>query len=78
MADFTYDVVRHLGCWRVLHIGRHSRGHRDQEAAIRAAVKLARGKLAAGRGAEVRLNRTDGDVLIVPLEEGAEPAPPAA
>ena len=82
MADFVYDVVRHRGCWRVLHIGRHSRAHPDQEAAIRAAIKLAKAKLAAGRDAEVRLNRTDGDIVIVPLEEdaanSAPEAPPAA
>lgn len=79
MADFTYDVVRHRGCWRLLHIGRHSRSHRDQEAAIRAAIKLAKAKRAAGRDVEVRLIRTDGDIVMVPLEEGGElPSPVAA
>ncbi len=76
MADFTYDVVRHRGGWRVLHIGRHSRAHGDQEAAVRAAIKLAKEKRAAGRAAEVRLNRTDGQIVIVPLDEAPEiPAP---
>jgi hypothetical protein len=69
LAEFSFDVVRYRGKWRVLHLGRHSPSHPDQESAIRAARKLAKEKIAAGRDAEVRLNRTDGEIVIVPLEE---------
>lgn len=77
MAEYSYDVVRHRGTWRVLHLGRHSPSHADQEAAIRAALKSARKKVSAGRDAEVRLNRTDGEIVVVPLTD-ADAANPDA
>jgi hypothetical protein len=72
----TYDVVRHNGAWRVLHLGRYSTGFRDQQAAIAAAVEKAKGQVARGRTARVLLNRTDGQVWLADLETGAVSAPP--
>ena len=37
-----YNVVRHNGAWRVLHLGRYSTGFGDQQAAIAAAVERPR------------------------------------
>lgn len=72
----TYDVVRHNGAWRVLHLGRYSSGYNDQQAAIAAAVEKAKGQLARGRTARVRLNRTDGQVWLADLETGTVSPPP--
>ncbi|HKP23615.1 MAG TPA: hypothetical protein VJV39_07100 [Dongiaceae bacterium] len=72
----TYDVVRHNGAWRVLHLGRYSTGHNDQQAAIVAAIEKAKGQMARGRTAQVRLNRTDGQVWLADLETGTV-SPPA-
>jgi hypothetical protein len=72
----TYDVVRHNGAWRVLHLGRYSAGFRDQQAAIAAAVEKAKGQVARGRTARVLLNRTDGQVWLADLETGAVSPPP--
>ena len=72
----TYDVVRHNGAWRVLHLGRYSTGFHDQQAAIAAAVEKAKGQLARGRTARVLLNRTDGQVWLADLETGAVSPPP--
>jgi hypothetical protein len=72
----TYDVVRHNGAWRVLHLGRYSAGFRDQQAAVAAAVEKAKGQLARGRSARVLLNRTDGQVWLADLETGAVSPPP--
>ena len=72
----TYDVVRHNGAWRVLHLGRYSSGFGDQQAAIAAAVEKAKGQLARGRTARVLLNRTDGQVWLADLETGTVSPPP--
>jgi hypothetical protein len=72
----TYDVVRHNGAWRVLHLGRYSTGFLDQQAAIAAAIEKAKGQMARGRGARVRLNRTDGQVWLADIETGTV-SPPA-
>jgi len=72
----TYDVVRHNGAWRVLHLGRYSTGYNDQQAAVAAAIEKAKGQMARGRTAKVRLNRTDGQVWLADLETGAV-SPPA-
>jgi len=72
----TYDVVRHNGAWRVLHLGRYSSGFRDQQAAVAAAVEKAKGQLARGRAARVLLNRTDGQVWLADLETGTVSPPP--
>jgi hypothetical protein len=72
----TYDVVRHNGAWRVLHLGRYSAGFRDQQAAIAAAIEKAKGQLARGRSARVLLNRTDGQVWPADLETGTASPPP--
>lgn len=72
----TYDVVRHNGAWRVLHLGRYSAGFRDQQAAIAAAVEKAKGQLARGRAARVLLNRTDGQVWLADIETGTVSPPP--
>ncbi len=72
----TYDVVRHNGAWRVLHLGRYSTGYSDQQAAIAAAIEKAKGQLARGRTARVLLNRTDGQVWPADLETGTVSPPP--
>jgi hypothetical protein len=72
----TYDVVRHNGAWRVLHLGRHSSGFLDQQAAIAAAIEKAKAQLARGRTARVRLNRTDGQIWPADLETGTVSPPP--
>ena len=63
VASFMFEVVRHRGHWRVLHIGRHSPPHPSQEAAIGCAMKMALEKEAGGHAAAVRLRRTDGQVF---------------
>ena len=73
----TYDVVRHNGAWRVLHLGRYSTGFSDQQAAIAAAVEKAKGQVARGRTARVLLNRTDGQVWPADLETGTVSPPPS-
>ncbi len=72
----TYDVVRHNGAWRVLHLGRYSTGFLDQQAAVAAAIEKAKGQMARGRNARVRLNRTDGQVWLADLETGTASPPP--
>ena len=72
----TYEVVRHNGAWRVLHLGRYSTGFLDQQAAVAAAVEKAKAQMARGRSARVRLNRTDGQVWLADLETGTV-SPPA-
>ena len=71
-----YDVVRYNGAWRVLHLGRYSTGFLDQQAAIAVAVEKAKGQMARGRSARVRLNRTDGQVWLADLETGTVSPPP--
>lgn len=63
LPTMTYDVVRHRGHWKVLHVGRHSASHPNQKSAIDSAVKLATESGAAGRRVLVRLNRTDGRIF---------------
>ena len=63
LPTMTYDVVRHRGHWKVLHVGRHSASHLSQKSAIDSAVKLAMESKAAGRNVVVRLNRTDGRIF---------------
>ena len=71
----TYDVVRHNGAWRVLHLGRYSTGYRDQQAAIAASVGRAKAHFTSGRTGRVRLNRTDGQVWLADLETGVVSPP---
>lgn len=63
LPTVTFDVVRHRGHWRVLHVGRHSAPHPNQKSAIDSAVKLAIESKVAGRTVLVRLNRTDGRIF---------------
>lgn len=67
-APLLFEVVRHRGSWRILHRGKHTSPFSDQTAAIMAAVKQARAKREAGAEVEVRLNRTDGGVIVQPLD----------
>lgn len=69
LPTMTYDVVRHRGHWKVLHVGKHSQPHPNQQAAIESAMKLAKEGKAAGRSVVVRLNRTDGQVFDL-LDDG--------
>jgi hypothetical protein len=59
----TYEIVRHRGHWRVLHVGKHSAPHPDQAAATAAAMESAQQARASGRKVVVRLLRTDGKVI---------------
>jgi Uncharacterized protein conserved in bacteria (DUF2188) len=68
LPTLTYDVVRHRGHWRVLHIGKHSAPHPSQAAAIACAMKLAAESKAAGRSVVVRLNRTDGRIFDLTID----------
>jgi len=63
LPTMTYDVVRHRGHWKVLHIGKHSAPHPNQKAAIDSAMKIAMQYQASGRNVTVRLNRTDGRIF---------------
>ena len=63
-----YEVVRHRGHWRVLHIGKHSAPCDSQDAAIAAAVAQAKESVAQGRLALVRLKRTDGEERLIDLD----------
>jgi hypothetical protein len=68
LPALEFEVVRHRGHWRVLHIGKHSPPHDSQEAAIAAAVAQAKESIAQGRLALVRLKRTDGDDRLIDLD----------
>jgi Uncharacterized protein conserved in bacteria (DUF2188) len=63
LPAIVYDVVRHRGSWRVLHVGRYSAPYASQHAAIDAATRAATQEMANGRNVTVRLNRTDGQVF---------------
>jgi hypothetical protein len=65
----VFEVVRHRGSWRILHRGKHTSPFSDQTAAIMAAIKQAKAKRETGAAVEVRLNRTDGDVVVQPLDD---------
>jgi hypothetical protein len=67
--SLLFEVVRHRGHWRTLHRNRYSGPCDDQGAAILAARRLARKKRDEGHAVEIRLRRTDGQVLPLPLEE---------
>ena len=77
LPTLIYDIVRHRGHWRVLHAGRHSNPHADQQAATTAAILAARQGCTAGRTVLVRLNRTDGQVLELDLAADAHSAEPS-
>jgi hypothetical protein len=77
LPTLVYDIVRHRGHWRVLHLGKHSSPYANQEDAIAAALEAAKTGYAAGRSVVVRLNRTDGKVLELDLA-GETPSTEAA
>ena len=68
-APVLFEVVRHRGSWRILHRGKHTSPFSDQTAAIMAAVKQAKAKREDGTAVEVRLNRTDGVVVVQSLDD---------
>ena len=68
LPTLEYEVVRHRGHWRILHIGKHSIPLDSQDAAIAAAVHQAKQSIAQGRVALVRLKRTDGDERLIDLD----------
>lgn len=72
LPTLEYEVVRHRGHWRVLHIGKHSAPCDSQDAAIAAAVDQAKRSLAQGRLALVRLKRTDGEERLIDLDPTSE------
>ena len=67
--SLLFEVVRHRGHWRTLHRNRYSGPCDDQGAAILAARRLARKKQDEGHAVEIRLRRTDGQIVPLPLEE---------
>ena len=71
LPTLLYEVVRHRGHWRVLHIGKHSRPFEDQAAATAAATELAQQARESGRAVAVRLVRTDGKVIELDLDSGS-------
>jgi hypothetical protein len=70
-APLLFEVVRLRGTWRIRHRGKHTSPFSDQTAAIVAAIKQARAKQEAGTAVEVRLNRTDGGVVVQSLDDDA-------
>jgi inosine-uridine nucleoside N-ribohydrolase len=68
-APLLFEVVRHRGSWRIRHRGKHTSPFSDQTAAIMAAVKQAKAKREDGTAVEVRLNRTDGVVVVQSLDD---------
>src|SRR5688572_21183165 len=68
-APLLFEVVRHRGSWRILHRGKHTSPFSDQTAAIMAAIKQAKAKRQDGTAVEVRLNRTDGLVVVQSLDD---------
>ncbi|HET6620319.1 MAG TPA: hypothetical protein VFG64_10285 [Dongiaceae bacterium] len=64
-----FEVVRHRGHWRTLHLKRHSVPFSDQGAAIAAAKALARNRRGLGRAVEVVLVRTDGQRVSQPIDD---------
>jgi hypothetical protein len=78
LAARTYDVVRHKGAWRVLHLGKHSQSCPNQQAAIASAIEKAKTDVALGRAARVRLIRVDGRIWPVDLATGAPINPSGA
>ena len=68
-APVLFEIVRHRGSWRILHRGKHTSPFSDQTAAIMAAVKQAKAKRQDGTAVEVRLNRTDGVVVVQSLDD---------
>jgi hypothetical protein len=75
VRSILFEVVRHRGSWRVLHRGKHSSPLADQSAAVAAAIKQAKAKREAGFPVEVRLIRTDGEIVVQPLDDEVSPAP---
>jgi len=71
LPPLTYEIVRHRGHWRVLHIGRHSAPHPDQAAAT-AAMESARQAKTSARNVIVRLLRTDSKVIELDPASGWE------
>lgn len=69
LPTVTYEIVRHRGHWKVLHVGKHSAPYPNQKAAIESAMKLAMEHQATGRSVAVRLNRTDGRIFDL-ISEG--------
>jgi hypothetical protein len=74
--SLLFEVVRHRGSWRILHRNKHSSPFPDQTAAVAAAIKQAKAKREAGHSVEVRLKRTDGEIVMQPLDDEASPAAP--
>lgn len=72
LPTIFYEVVRHRGSWRVLHIGSYSAPYSSQHAAIDAATRAATQDIANGREVTVHLKRTDGQIFdLTPSAEHA-------
>jgi hypothetical protein len=67
-----YEIVRHRGHWRMLHIGKHSSSFTDQASATAAALNSAKQAREAGREVAVRVLRTDGKVFTLDPDSGSE------
>ena len=64
----VYEVVRHHGYWRVLHLNRHSKAFGSQTEALDEAQQTANAKAKDGHRVEVILRRTD-EHQICPHDE---------
>lgn len=67
--SLLFEVVRYRGHWRTFHRNRYSSPCDDQGAAILAARRLAQKKRDEGYAVEIRLRRTDGQVVPLSVDE---------
>lgn len=67
-GPLVFEVVKHRGHWRTRHRKKYSSSYADQAAALLAAKTLARKKRELGHMVEVRLCRTDGQVVVQSID----------
>lgn len=61
--QLVYEVVRHRGRWRILHLKKHSKPFDSQTEALDEAQRTARAQAKRGHAVEVILRRTDGQIV---------------
>lgn len=69
--QLVYEVVRHRGHWRILHLKKHSKPFDSQAKALVEAHRTAGAQAERGHAVEVILRRTDGQ--SVPHTPSDEP-----
>jgi hypothetical protein len=67
--QLVYEVVRHRGHWRILHLEKYSKPFEDEAAAIDAAKQTAKDRAKRGHPVEVILRQTDGQSVTCALDE---------